>query len=90
MVVIVDLDDDVHNPHADPYAALRFQDLRQARLETLPGQRKAKAPAGDSGGQAEGGEEDEAEPHQDDDRPNPNVENGFSAALSCYPYAYTN
>jgi len=64
MVVIVDLDDEVHDPHSDTNG---FANLTQLRHSLNVG----NATSSDDG---------------DDARPNPNI-NGFSAILSCYPYA---
>lgn len=73
MVVIVDLGEDVHDPHAEPDPATGFVGLKQPLLVSFSAQSKSP----------------EEEPEDEGERPNPNI-NGFSAALSCYPYAYAN
>ncbi len=66
MVVMVDLDDEVHDPHSDT----SFANLHQLRHSLTVGDATCGSSDDDDG----------------DDRPNPNI-NGFSAILSCYPYA---
>lgn len=62
MVVIVDLDDEVHDPHSDTNGFASLTQLRHSLGNAISGD------------------------DEDDARPNPNI-NGFSAILSCYPYA---
>lgn len=71
MVVLLDLDEDVLDPHADGQHSGGFADFRpHLRDSTVHKIRRTKDP------------EDVEAP----DRANPNI-NGFSAALGCYPYA---
>ena len=73
MVLLLDLDEDVADPHADVQGGGRFAEFR-------PHPRNGTV----TKTSGSGGAEDEERPA----RANPNI-NGFSAALGCYPYALT-
>lgn len=79
MVLLLDLDDEVPDPHADPNEPAGFL-LRQRQR---PIHRDQKIPAVVT---AEGNENNEGITDENAPFINPNQSNGLAAAVACYPY----
>ncbi len=69
MVVLLDLDEDVLDPHADVRAGGGFVDFRHHLS---------------NGAVTSNGKKEDIDARKGEERENPNI-NGFSAALGCYP-----
>ena len=72
MVLLLDLDDEVSDPYADPTEPAGFV-LRLRPLDPKP---------------VTGKDENTNEKTVTNERSNPNHHNGLSAAVACYPYCF--